>query len=285
MSRSRTTEPSSTASIPPPPASSQPVRRTLAYRLWLVLFFGANLTALVLLGLQHYLWALAVFFLPMPWYTFQMLNASARGLGPAVTHFKTARREVWLTIDDGPDPESTPKVLDLLDAHGARATFFLIGEKIRRHPELVTEILRRGHTLGNHTQTHPCSWFWLASAKSTGAEIDACADALRVANIESTQWFRSPAGLKNPALQAQLAQRGLDLVLWSARGYDTVWRDPAKVTARIAANLRPGTIILLHENGTNTALQAELFTRLFNHLAHEGYTCVIPPGEALIREA
>ncbi len=284
MSRSRTTDLSSTASVAPPPTPGQPSRRTLAYRLWLVLFLGANLATLVLLGLQHYVWALVTFFLPIPWYTFQILNASARGLGPAVTHFKTTRREVWLTIDDGPDPESTPKVLDLLDAHGARATFFLIGEKVLRYPELVTEILRRGHSIGNHTQTHPCSWFWFASGKKTGTEIDACTATLSAAGAPDTRWFRSPAGLRNPALQGQLAQRGLDLVLWSARGYDTVWRNPAKVTARIAASLQPGTIILLHENGTNTALQTEVFTRLFAHLVREGYACVIPSGEDLIRE-
>jgi len=285
MSHSRTTEPFSTATIPPTAGKAPPVRQTLAFHLWVVLFFGANLATLVLLGLQHYVWALVAFFLPAPWYTFQILNASARGLGPAVTHFKTARREIWLTIDDGPDPESTPKVLDLLDTHGARATFFLIGEKIQRHPELVTEILRRGHTLGNHTQTHPCSWFWFASGKKTGAEIDACTATLSAAGAPDTRWFRSPAGLRNPTLQGQLTQRGLDLVLWSARGYDTVWRNPAEVTARIAADLHPGAIILLHENGTNTALQAEVFTRLFAHLAREDYTCVIPSPEMLLRES
>ena len=284
MSNIRTTEPFSTATFSPEVGPARPVRRTIAYRLWVVLFFGANLATLVLLGLQHYYWALVVFFLPTPWYTFQILNASARGLGPAVSRFKTTRREVWLTIDDGPDPESTPKVIALLESHKVRATFFLIGEKVQRHPELVAEILRRGHTIGNHTQTHPYHWFWFGPANKTAKEIDTCADTLRAAGAGSTQWFRSPVGLRNPALHALLAQRGLDLILWSARGYDTACRDPAKVVSRIAANLQPGAILLLHENVPEASNRTELFSKLFAHLSREGYTCVIPSSDALLRE-
>jgi peptidoglycan/xylan/chitin deacetylase (PgdA/CDA1 family) len=200
-----------------------------------------------------------------------------------VTHFATQHREVWLTIDDGPDPESTPKVLDLLAAYAVRATFFLIGEKVRRHPELVTEILRRGHTIGNHTYTHPVRSFWLVSARKTAVEIDSCAEALRMAGAGSTRLFRSPVGLKNHALHPQLARRGLDLVLWSARGFDTICRDPAKVIARIAVDLEPGAILLIHENVPDPAMRTELFNRLFAQLKRENYTCVVPPSEALIR--
>ena len=283
MSPPRTTEPLPTAALLPAERQDISVRRSIVFRAWVVLFFGANLATLILLWYRHYFWAVPVFFLPAPWYAFQILKPSARGLGPVVTHFATGRREVWLTVDDGPDPESTPKVLDLLEAHGARATFFLIGEKVRRHPELVAEILRRGHTVGNHTQTHPCSWFWIASAKKTAAEIDACADALGDAGARDVRWFRSPVGLKNHALHPLLAQRGLDLVLWSARGFDTICRDPAKVIGRIAADLQPGTILLVHENLPDPSLRAELFNRLFCHLAREGYACIIPPAAALIR--
>lgn len=284
MSHTRTTEPFSTSALLPEPASVQPVHRSLAFYAWVGLFFTAKAAAFVLLWFHHYGWAVAVFFLPAPWYAYQILKPSSRGLGPVVTRFATQSREVWLTIDDGPDPESTLKVLALLEAHRAHATFFLIGDKVRRHPELVSEIVRRGHTIGNHTQTHPHRSFWLASAKRTALEIDACAQTLRDAGALPTRFFRSPVGLKNHALYPQLAQRGLDLVLWSARGYDTICRDPAKVLARITATLRPGAILLLHENGANPAARVELFTQLFAHLSREGYTCVLPSPKALIRE-
>jgi peptidoglycan/xylan/chitin deacetylase (PgdA/CDA1 family) len=252
---------------------------------WVVLFFAAKGATLALLWFHHYGWAVAVLFLPAPWYAYQILKPSARGLGPVVTHFATQNREIWLTIDDGPDPESTPKVLALLEAHGAHATFFLIGEKVQRHPELIAEILRHGHTIGNHTQTHPLRSFWLASAKRTAKEIDTCAETLRAAGVTQNGLFRSPVGLKNHALYPLLAQRGLDLVLWSARGYDTICGDPAKVISRITARLRPGAILLLHENAANPAARTELFGQLFAHLSRERYTCVLPSTKVLIRES
>jgi peptidoglycan/xylan/chitin deacetylase (PgdA/CDA1 family) len=285
MSHSRTTEPFFTANKLVSVEQARPIRRSKRYYAWVVFFHSINLATLVLLVLQHYGWALSIFFLPAPWYMIQIMKASARGLGPAITRFATQRREVWLTIDDGPDPESTPKILAQLKAHGARATFFLIGNKVQRHPKLVAEILRHGHTIGNHTQSHPCSWFWIASAKKTAEEIDTCAKALRDAGAGTTPLFRPPVGLKNHPLHQQLAQRGLDLVLWSARGFDTVTHDPAKVLARIAADLRPGVIILVHENTSVPALQKELLPALLDHLTREGYNCVIPSTEALLRES
>ena len=284
MSHPRTTEPFSNAALLTEAGSTQAVRRTMFFYVWVVFFFSAKAATLALLWFHHYGWAVAVLFLPAPWYAYQILKPSARGLGPVVTHFSTQNREVWLTIDDGPDPESTPKVLALLEAHDVRATFFLIGEKVQRHPELVAEILRRGHTIGNHTQTHPYHWFWFGPANKTAKEIDICADTLRAAGAGSTQWFRSPVGLRNPALHALLAQRGLDLILWSARGYDTACRDPAKVVSRIADNLQPGAILLLHENVPEASNRTELFSKLFAHLSREGYTCVIPSSDALLRE-
>jgi len=253
--------------------------------MWLVLFFSANLGALVLLGLQHYTAALIVFFLPAPWYTIQVLNPSARGLGSAVTRFATTQREVWLTIDDGPHPTSTPLILDLLDAHGARATFFLIGERALAHPELVELILRRGHTVGNHTHTHPCWNFWYASARKTAVEIDRCADALRRAGAGDTRWFRPPVGIKNCALQPQLSRRGLDLVLWSARGFDGVNRADAAVLSGIAKDIKPGAIILMHEAGKTRPFRRALLEDLLVHLAAQGYRCVIPTDESLVRTA
>ena len=92
----------------------------------------------IALAAEHHAGAGAIlFFAPDPWVFLQFFLPSAQGFGPAITSFETERREVWLTIDDGPDPSSTPRVLDLLRKHGARATFFVIGEQVARHPELA----------------------------------------------------------------------------------------------------------------------------------------------------
>jgi peptidoglycan/xylan/chitin deacetylase (PgdA/CDA1 family) len=265
-----------------PLSSDARVRRAEGYHAWVVLFFAANLATIFLLTVGHFLWAVPVFFLPAPWYAWQILRPSTRGLGPAVTHFRTDQSEVWLTIDDGPHPITTPAMLELLDSHQARATFFLVGQNVQRHPELVSEILRRGHTIGNHTQTHPQNTFWFAGSGQNAREIDACTDALRKTGVE-TRYFRPPVGLKNHALHLALVRRGLDLVLWSARGFDTICDDPKKSLTRISGQLKSGAIILVHETPDKLNQQNELVSGLLTHLDREGYRCVIPPYESLVR--
>lgn len=210
-----------------------------------------------------------------------MAVPAARGLGPAATSFEPAGREVWLTIDDGPDPATTPPMLELLDAHQARATFFLIGAKAARHPELVAEIVRRGHAVGNHTFTHPCFRFWCAPGARTGAEIDAAAVALRPAGAAGLPYFRPPAGLKSLALQPQLAARGLTLVLWNVRSLDTLPFRAGTVVARLARKVGPGAILLLHEGRPRTAHHVAILAGLLAQLRRTGYACVIPTPERL----
>jgi len=263
-------------------SSNAQVRRAEGYHAWLLLFISANLAAIPLLATGHYLWAIAVCVQPAPWYAWQVLSPSARGLGPVTTHFQTNQREAWLTIDDGPHPESTPAMLELLDAHQARATFFLVGKNVQQHPKLVSEILRHGHTIGNHTNTHPQNTFWYASPKQTAHEIDACMAVLGNVGV-TTKYFRPPVGLKNHALHSTLAQRGLDLVLWNARGFDTICDDPKKSLTRILSQLKPGAIILVHETPNKLNQQQELMTSLLTHLGREGYRCVIPTDESLVR--
>ncbi|MFT3784509.1 MAG: polysaccharide deacetylase family protein [Nibricoccus sp.] len=283
MSSPRISSPVVPTETLPPKLRPRKAKRPAAYYAWVVLFVTANLGALILLVAREYGWALATFLLPAPWYAWQVLRASARGLGPAITHFQTDQREVWLTIDDGPHPDTTPAVLDLLDEHQARATFFLVGERAERHPELVSEILRRGHTLGNHTHTHPENTFWFATATTTAAEIDRCAAVLRAAGVETTPYFRPPVGLKNHSLHPELAKRNLDLVLWSARGFDAVDQSTGRTLERIKRHIAPGAIVLAHETPHNLRAQNQLLSELLAFLSAEKYRCVIPPDEALIR--
>jgi len=222
-----------------------------------------------------------VFFAPDPWLFLQFILASAQGFGPAATAFATDRREVWLTIDDGPDASTTPRVLELLRAHGARATFFVVGAQVQRHPELARRIVAEGHTIGNHTQSHPAGDFWLASPRRIASEIDRCAGALLAADAPPEGYFRPPVGVRNPFLQPQLAARGMDLVLWSARGFDGAGHDPQGALRRIARGIRPGAILLSHEGGPNPGHRLRFVELLLDHLAREGYSCVLPPRAAL----
>jgi len=246
-------------------------------RPWLTVLLTLKGCALALIWGHHPDLGLAVLFAPDPWLVAQFLLPTQQGFGPAVTCFETGRREVWLTIDDGPDPASTPAVLALLQRHGARATFFVVGTQVERHPELARRIVAEGHTLGNHTHTHPAGDFWCAAPARTAAEIDGCVGALLLANAPFERYFRPPVGVRNPFLDPQLSARGMDLVLWNARGFDGGSRPPAAALATIARQIRPGAILVSHEAGPRAARRLEFLTLLLDHLEAEGYACVRGP--------
>jgi peptidoglycan/xylan/chitin deacetylase (PgdA/CDA1 family) len=151
-----------------------------------------------------------------------------------------------LTIDDGPDPEVTPRVLDLLDAHGARATFFCIGDLVQRHPHVVEAIVARGHDVENHSQRHRHT-FSVSGPAALRREIETAQRTF--ADIAGTrpQFFRAPAGLRNPFLEPVLCDLGLHLASWTRRGFDTRERDAGKVTQRLLDGLAPRDILLLHD--------------------------------------
>jgi peptidoglycan/xylan/chitin deacetylase (PgdA/CDA1 family) len=157
-----------------------------------------------------------------------------------------ARREVALTLDDGPDPAVTPAVLDLLEAHGVRATFFCIAERALEHPALTREIVRRGHSVQNHSHAHRHS-FSLLGPRGFAREIEAAQQALSQVTGEAPRFFRAPAGLRNPFLAPVLHRLGLTLASWTRRGFDTRERDPQRVLRRLTRGLAAGDILLLHD--------------------------------------
>ena len=186
-----------------------------------VMLFASAVGKVVALGLwMFYLRTLpgfACFFVPDFFVLYQLLAPSSQMVCRVFTHFETARREVWLTIDDGPDAQDSPRILDLLDRHHARATFFLIGERAARAPALVAEILRRGHEIGHHTQTHPLRTFWYASRARVRRELDDGLAAFAASGAGRPRWFRAPAGIKSFFLSAALKERGLQCVGWNVR--------------------------------------------------------------------
>lgn len=163
----------------------------------------------------------------------------------------SGRREVSLTFDDGPDPEVTPRVLDLLDRAGARATFFLIGRRAAAYPDIAAEIVRRGHRVENHTDTHP-HLFACYPAPLLRREIERAQEAIAAASGQRPEWFRAPAGLRNPLLDLVLHQAGLRLVSWTRRGFDAFEQDPAAITRRLLRGLAPRDILLLHDGRATT---------------------------------
>jgi len=171
---------------------------------------------------------------------------------------------VWLTIDDGPS-DDTLAILDALDRHDARATFFMVGARAAARPELVREVLRRGHGLGNHSQSHPQARFWALGPRALAREIGDCQQVLAAIAGAPPRWYRSVVGMTNPFVAAVLHRHGLARVGWSARGFDGVGCTPETVVARIASGLVPGAIVLLHEgaaHGHNVAIVEAVLRQL-----------------------
>lgn len=170
-------------------------------------------------------------------------------LGPNWTQLPAvaaSRSVIALTIDDGPDPEVTPVVLDLLDRYQVKATFFCVGEKALLYPELCRSIMERGHAVENHSQRHRHYFAFLGPFKLK-REIQAAQETLTAITGRRPLFFRAPAGLRNPMLDPVLAVLGLRLVTWTHRGFDTRTVDPATVIRRLQQNQRAGNILLLHD--------------------------------------
>ncbi len=202
------------------------------------------------------------------------LRPQSRLFGPVLVRLPTREPVVWLTVDDGPS-DDTMAMLDLLDEHGARATFFVVAERAAARPELVREIVRRGHGLGNHSTSHPSAWFWALGPRRMAAEIANAQRLLQAASGVSPHWFRAVVGMANPFVAASLKRLGLARVAWSARGFDAVDGDPARVVARIERDLAPGAIVLLHESAGH-GRSVEILQALLERMGALGYRSVLP---------
>jgi peptidoglycan/xylan/chitin deacetylase (PgdA/CDA1 family) len=171
------------------------------------------------------------------------------GLGANMTRLPAAaaaRGEVAITIDDGPDPEVTPRVLAILAEHRVAVTFFCIGERAARFPGCVRDCAAAGHAIENHSYRHGHN-FSLLGLGSIGREISRAQQVLSALSGSAPRFFRAPAGLRNPLLDPVLQRQGLQLVSWTRRGFDTVSTDAAGVLARLTRNLCAGDILLLHD--------------------------------------
>ncbi|MDB6072744.1 MAG: acetyl xylan esterase [Verrucomicrobiaceae bacterium] len=173
------------------------------------------------------------------------LSPSTRLFGPVTTCIDS--QGVLLTLDDGPDPVTTPPVLDLLDRYNAKAMFFLIGDRVQRWPELAQEIVSRGHAVGNHSQMHPAYRFWSLGPWRMWQEIAGCDATLKQVLGHPAVWFRAPVGHYNSFVHPALKVLGLRLMAWNCRGFDGRDFNVERVLGRIRPDLKPGAIVLLHE--------------------------------------
>jgi peptidoglycan-N-acetylglucosamine deacetylase len=154
---------------------------------------------------------------------------------------------VLLTFDDGPDPEKTPKVLDILAKHNIKAIFFMIGNKAEQQPELIRRVVAEGHLIGNHSYAHN-NFMSLFSKKNLKADIEKNQMVLEELTGRKIPFFRPPIGYTNPTYAKVLKEMRLTNVGWTVRSYDSVYKEPNKLIERLLSKIAPGSIVLLHDN-------------------------------------
>lgn len=193
---------------------------------------------------------------------------------------KTDRKVVYLTFDDGPHPPETERVLDVLRERGARATFFLIGSKVSGNEAVLRRMLEEGHALGLHTYSHAGA-FPLLSFDKMLADVNEGKRAVESVAGKKISLFRPPFGVTNPTISKVIRTLGLQTVGWDVRSFDTMfckssehsckqsghdWYVP--VVERIMKQVRPGSVILLHDRLDGAS---ELLALLLDSLAASGY--------------
>ena len=272
----------STAPLPPRRGRATP---------FMLLIVGLHAGALGLLVWQPawWPWALAVVVIDHLGITAAGLWPRSRLLGPNWRRLPAVAAragQVVISIDDGPDPEVTPQVLALLDRHGVKASFFLIGTRADQHPELVADIVRRGHSVENHSNSHRLH-FSLFGPRRMAAEVASGQDCLTALCGQQPRFFRAPAGLRNPFLEPVLAQHGLWLASWTRRGYDTRNADADDVCARLLKGLAAGDILLLHDGHAARSASGQpvilaVLPRVIEAIAQAGLHCVTLPEALLV---
>ncbi len=166
---------------------------------------------------------------------------------PVICRGRTDGNKIALTFDDGPDKVKTPLVLEILDKYNVPATFFCIGKNIAGNEHLLIKIHESGHLIGNHSFSHS-RWFDLFSAGRIKSELLESNRLIKQATGLAPHFFRPPFGVINPMVSKALKKTLLQTVCWNIRSFDTLNRNPGKVNHNILRQLRPGSIILLHDH-------------------------------------
>jgi len=178
---------------------------------------------------------------------YQSMSPTGQWYGRTFIGVAAGSKQLALTYDDGPNDPHTLRLLEVLAKHNVHATFFLIGRYVQQRPDIVREIVKAGHVIGNHTFTHPL--LTLKGKSEIRRELADCRSALEDAVGQHSNLFRPPFGGRRPAVLRIARELGLEPVMWNVTGYD--WNAPpaAVIEQKVAKQMRGGDVILLHDGG------------------------------------
>jgi peptidoglycan-N-acetylglucosamine deacetylase len=211
---------------------------------------------------------------------YQAMAPTGQWYGRTFARSRHNSKQIALTYDDGPNDPHTLHLLEVLAKRNVRATFFLIGRYIRQRPDIVRDLVRAGHVVGNHTFTHPLLIF--KSSRQVETELMGCAQALEHAIGEHSNLFRPPFGGRRPEVLRITQKLGMRPVMWNVTGYD--WNAPPaeQIERTVSSRIRGGDIVLLHDGGhrefgADRAQTVIATDRLLSRHKSEGYEFVTIP--------
>lgn len=178
---------------------------------------------------------------------YQSMAPTGQWYGRTFTGLPRGTKQLALTYDDGPNDPHTMHLLEVLAKHNVCATFFLIGRYAQQRPDIVREVVKAGHVIGNHTFTHPFLTFKIAA--EVHKELTDCRSAIQDTVGECSNLFRPPFGGRRPAVLRIARELGLEPIMWNVTGYD--WSAPPAVVIeqKVSSQIRGGDVILLHDGG------------------------------------
>ena len=240
-------------------------------RFWITTLLAIAAASVACLVLEHQWWTVAVatiWAIYVPIFAFGMASGQMQFFCPSVCRGSVGRMRVALTFDDGPDPASTPALLDLLERENIAATFFCIGKNVAAHPALAARIVNDGHLIANHTYRHPW-WIGFMLAPGLIREMVRTQHAIEQAAGTTPRYVRSPMGITNPHFPRALRKVGLTLVGWDVRPFDTTGSVRTTVD-RIVRHARDGSIILLHDGGVSPERLVQIVSTAISELRTRG---------------
>jgi peptidoglycan-N-acetylglucosamine deacetylase len=212
---------------------------------------------------------------------YQSMAPTGQWFGRTFTGLRRGSKQLALTFDDGPNDPHTQRLLEVLARHNVHATFFLIGRYVQQRPDIVRELVKAGHVIGNHTFTHPLLTF--KSVRELRTQLENCDRALTDAAGEHSNLFRPPFGGRRPAVLRIARHMGLEPIMWNVTGYD--WNAPSAehIERKVTGRVRGGDVILLHDGGHREFGADRSFTitatdRLISRYKGEGYEFVTIPS-------
>jgi peptidoglycan-N-acetylglucosamine deacetylase len=212
---------------------------------------------------------------------YQCMAPKGQWYGRTFTGVKAGSRQLALTFDDGPNDPHTFRLLEVLARHNVKATFFSIGRYVKQRPDIVQELVRAGHVVGNHTFSHP-NLIWV-SPQETNRELQDCERALTDAVGEHSRLFRPPFGGRRPGTLKIVRKLGLEPVMWNVTGWDWEGKPADYVEQKVRQQIRGGDVVLLHD-GSHTAFGVDrsqtviAVDRLIARYKSDGYEFVTIPA-------